>query len=359
MQSLKEWLTPHRLFMMAAALVVVYFSRTIMTILFPFLSALFLAAILEPVIEFLEKKAKFPRSAAALATLTASVLLFGYLVVNVFTKLIAELTDLANLLPQHQATLTRIVTEVLSQFEQFNESLPPIVRSNIQSSFDELIQTVEIASRDLINKGLGLMASLPVILIVTTVIIAAAYFISKDKQLLTATMMRFIPQRWHTQAEDIRGRIAVDLVGFIKGRLLMLVIASAIAAAGLIVIGSRYWLILAILIGVLDNIPVVGPGIIFGPWVAAVFFLGDVNRAIYLTLIYTIIFSVRQFAEPKVMGDSVGIHPLAMLVALYGGIVAFGVLGLFIGPILAIIIKAIYGRPREDASMVQKKDESP
>ncbi len=345
LKSLKEWITPQRLAMILFALLIIYLSRTITAILLPFMIALFLAAVLEPVIDFLERKGKFPRSLAVMSTLTASVIFFGYLIVNVFTKLIAELTDLANLLPQHQATLTRIAADIFSRFEQFSDSLPPMVRANIQNSFDELVRALEVGSRDLLNKALGMIASLPVILVVTTVIIAAAYFISKDKQLLTNTMMRFVPEQWHTQTDEIRHRIAVDLVGFIKGRLVMLLIASGIAAAGLIFIGTRYWLILAILIGVLDNIPVVGPGIIFGPWAATVFFLGDINRALYLVALYVVIFSSRQFVEPKVMGDSVGIHPLAMLLALYGGIVAFGVLGLFIGPILAIVLKAVLGSP--------------
>jgi predicted PurR-regulated permease PerM len=85
---------------------------------------------------------------------------------------------------------------------------------------------------------------------------------------------------------------------------------------------------------------VIGPGIVFTPWVAMSVIAGDINRAVYLTILYFVIFATRNFAEPKVLGDSVGLHPLIMLLAIYGGVVFFGVMGLFLGPVLAIVIRA-------------------
>ncbi|NMB21375.1 MAG: AI-2E family transporter, partial [Firmicutes bacterium] len=60
----------------------------------------------------------------------------------------------------------------------------------------------------------------------------------------------------------------------------------------------------------------------------------------YLTILYFIIFAFRNFSEPKIMGDSVGLHPLIMILAIYGGIVFFGVTGIVAGPVIAIIIRA-------------------
>ena len=120
----------------------------------------------------------------------------------------------------------------------------------------------------------------------------------------------------------------------------MLIISTVMAGVGLFLIGTRYWLLIAILIGILDNIPVVGPGIMFTPWVAVNVIMGSTDRAVYLTILYLVIFAVRQLSEPKIMGDSVGIHPLLMLMAIYGGIVFFGVWGIFVGPLIAILIRA-------------------
>jgi predicted PurR-regulated permease PerM len=120
----------------------------------------------------------------------------------------------------------------------------------------------------------------------------------------------------------------------------MLLISTVIAGIGLFLIDVRYWILLAIIIGILDQIPIVGPGIIFTPWVAMAVIAGDIDRAVYLTILYFIIFAFRNFAEPKIMGDSVGLHPLIMILAIYGGVVFFGVMGILIGPVLAILVRA-------------------
>ena len=114
-----------------------------------------------------------------------------------------------------------------------------------------------------------------------------------------------------------------------------------LSGTGLFIIGTRYWVLLALVIGLLDSIPIIGPGIVFTPWIAVSAITGDLNRAVYLTVLYFLIFAVHQLAEPKIMGDSVGVHPLVMLLAIYGGIVFFGVWGIIAGPFLAIMVKAI------------------
>ena len=80
----------------------------------------------------------------------------------------------------------------------------------------------------------------------------------------------------------------------------MFIISTVITAVGLFLIGTRYWVLLAILIGIIDQVPVVGPGIVFTPWVAMSVISGDIDRAVYLTILYFIIFATRNFAEPKI-----------------------------------------------------------
>lgn len=336
----REWLTPKNAILGVLGILLVIFSRKIATILFPFLISLLLAAILEPFIQFLQTRCRLPRAAAVMTTLAGAVVISGYLLFNVVARTISQLVDLANLLPRYRETITDMTNDLFGQFEQLHESLPPIVGLNIQNSLEEFLRAIETGTRDLINRVLSMFAGLPVFVAVTMVIIVATYFISKDKDLIINLFMRMLPDKLRPRMNRAKERISVGLVGFIKARLLLLVIATSIAAVGLMLINTRYWTILAILIGILDNIPVIGPGIIFTPWVAVAVIMGDVDRAVYLTILYIIIFAFRQLVEPKIMGDSVGIHPLAMLLAMYAGIVLFGVMGIFLGPILVIIIKA-------------------
>ncbi len=339
--NIREFITPKRVIIFTIVLLVlIFFSRQIAATLLPFLIGLGFAILLEPIISFLEKRLRCPRGLAVLTTLIAVGLVTWYLLFLAVGKIISELIDLASLLPMYREMITNLTDDILGQFESLNESLPPIVSINIQHSVSQFLLTLETGTKDLINRVLAAFSSVPTFLVVSLISLVSTFFIARDKELILETLMRFVPPRMRDQVGQTRERVAIDLLGFIKGRLLMLIIAVLISGVGLFLIGTRYWLLIALAIGILDNIPIVGPGIIFTPWVAVSVIVGDIDRAIYLTILYLIIFSVRQLSEPKIMGDSVGIHPLVMLLAIYGGIVFFGVLGIFLGPIIAILIRA-------------------
>lgn len=341
MKLLREFLTPKRIiFFIVAAMLLIFFSRQLITTLFPFLIGLGFAILLEPIIGVLEKHLRLPRGVAVLATLVAVALIIWYTLFLVVGKIISELMDLATLLPMYRETITDLTNELLSQLESLNESLPPIVSLNIQHSVKEFLLTLEEGTKDLISKVLATFTSLPVFLLVSLISMVSTFFIAKDKELIVGALMRFVPPAMREQVTQTRERVAIDLFGFIKGRLLLLIVSVLITGVGLFFIGTRYWLLMALAIGILDNIPIIGPGIIFTPWIAVSVLLGNFNQAAYLTFLYLLIFSVRQLSEPKIMGDSVGIHPLIMLLAIYGGVVFFGFLGIFIGPIIAILIRA-------------------
>ncbi|HHT42271.1 MAG TPA: sporulation integral membrane protein YtvI [Firmicutes bacterium] len=341
MHWLREMLTPKRvLIFIVIALFLAFFSRQLGTVLLPFIIAVSFAVILEPVIGFLERRLRFPRSIAVLATLVAVGGVTWYGIVIVVGQLVGQLIDLGSLLPVYRETITEMTEDLLGHLQALNESLPTIVSVNIQTSVQDFLVTLEESTKDLINRVLGMFSGLPSFLLVSIITLVATYFVSRDKDLIIDTFMQFVPPRSRTQALEFRKTLSVDLFGYIKGRFLMLIISTVITAVGLFLIGTRYWVLLAIVIGIIDQVPVVGPGIIFTPWVAMSVIMGDVNRAVYLTILYFVIFAVRNFAEPKIMGDSIGLHPLIMLLAMYGGAVFFGVLGLIIGPVLAIIVRA-------------------
>ena len=341
MSSLRNMITPRLIIIIVIALLIlIFFSKQLATALLPFLIGIGFAILLEPLISFLERRLRFPRGLAVLTVLLAVGLLTWYSLFLVVGKMVAELMDLALLLPKYREMITNLTNDLLTQFQHFNETLPPIVSLNIQRSVQEFLVTLETGTKDLINRVLAAFTSLPVFVLVSLISLVSTFFIARDKDLIVDTLMRFVPPRIREQVGETRKLVATDLLGFIKGRILMLIIATLISGIGLFLIGTRYWLLIAIAIGILDNIPVVGPGIIFTPWVAVNVITGDLDRAVYLTILYLVIFSVRQLSEPKIMGDSVGIHPLIMLIAIYGGIVFFGFLGIFLGPIIAILIRA-------------------
>lgn len=339
-----EYLTPKRVligfFVLATLGLLVIFSKQFATALAPFITALILAALLEPIISLLQKKLRFPRGMAVLTTLICAVLVLGYFLFAFTATIISQLNDLLKLLPQYRVNITTTLNDLVLRFEILNEGLPDVISTKISQSLTEFLASLEQAITNVITRLFNAFTGLPVFTIITLIVVVSTYFFSKDKDLLITSFMRLVPDSWQERIDHAIDRIAIDLMGFIKGRLILLMIAIIISALGLIFLNVRYWLLLAVIIAVLDNIPIVGPGFIFGPWALTTFVVGDTNRAIYIAALYLVILAVRQLTEPKIMGASIGIHPLAMLLAFYGGVVFFGSMGIFIGPLLMIIIKA-------------------
>jgi len=340
--NLKEWISPKRAFALLLVLILcVLFHRKLVTAIVPFIVGILLAALLDPLINFLENRLRMPRSLAVGVTLLAAAAAAFALLFFSINRMVTELIEFANRLPSYGSQLTELTDDLLDRFSRFNENIPTVISLNIERSIESFLETVQQTTRDLINRVLAAFTSLPTFLFVSLITLVSTYFVARDKELLVETMLRFVPDRWRDRVSVARERIAVDLVGYIKGRVLLLIIALAISGVGLFIIGTRYWVLLALVIAVLDTIPIIGPGIVFTPWVAACALTGDLNRAVYLSILYFVIFAVHQLAEPKIMGDSVGVHPLVMLAAIYGGIVFFGVWGIIVGPFIAILIKAV------------------
>lgn len=163
------------------------------------------------------------------------------------------------------------------------------------------------------------------------VTIMVVLFVAKD--------MKKIKERLNRAKLFVRLR---DTIGsFFKTELIIMTITSGICTIGLYALKNPYALLLGILIGLIDALPILGTGTVFLPWTTVLVFLRNYKTAIFLFVIYLICYYTRQFLEPKLMGNKMGVSPLMMLFAIYVGLKLFGVIGVFTGPIALILIKEI------------------
>ena len=104
----------------------------------------------------------------------------------------------------------------------------------------------------------------------------------------------------------------------------------------------KYPLLIALITAFVDALPILGSGTILVPWALISALDGDINLGIALVVLWIIMCVIRQFVEPKVVSNKLGIHPIFTLIAMYTGFKLFGIMGLLVGPIALIIIKSIF-----------------
>ena len=125
----------------------------------------------------------------------------------------------------------------------------------------------------------------------------------------------------------------------------MTVITFAELLIGFLLLGVEYAVLAAALTAIVDLLPVLGTGTVLLPWVVFCFLRRDVRLGIGLVIMYAVCLIMRQLTEPRVVGTSVGLHPLPTLVAMYVGFRLAGIWGLILFPFATVIaVKSRSGR---------------
>ena len=158
-----------------------------------------------------------------------------------------------------------------------------------------------------------------------------------------------MPQKWVRKLGKHIREITFCLVGYLKAEAILILISFIISVIGLYllkVIGMdiQYPLLIALAIGFVDALPILGSGTVMVPWAIISALNGDLKLGISIIVLWIIMSVVRQFLEPKIVSGKIGIHPIFTLIAMYTGFKLIGVMGMLVGPIVLIILKSIFAK---------------
>ena len=128
---------------------------------------------------------------------------------------------------------------------------------------------------------------------------------------------------------------------YFKIEALILVINSILCIIALLIIKNSYAVVLGILIGIVDMLPVFGTGTVLLPWALFELVNKNVTSAAVLVSAYVVTYFVREIMESKCLGDKTGIPPFVMLMVIFLGIMIYGIMGFILGPVSYCIMKAL------------------
>lgn len=120
---------------------------------------------------------------------------------------------------------------------------------------------------------------------------------------------------------------------YLKAQVLILLLVAAVSTAGFWILGSPYFLILGILLGILDALPIFGTGIVLYPSALVLLIKGKVLAAAGCVLLDLLTTVLREFLEPKLLGGRLGVSPIMILASVYAGFFLYGGWGVLLGPL--------------------------
>lgn len=310
----------------------------------PFVLAVFLAVLIDPWVGAVERWLRLPRGLATALVVAVSTTVVVLLVVGLVTIIIYELTDLTYSWPTYYQWALRTIQEGIARYEAFARSAAerPELQSFLTNGLDRLSEFINTQGEKLTGI-LSIVAAVPAVVVTALITVVATFFLSRDKRLVARFLLSLLPEHWRRQVADVKFHVFESAVGFVRAEISLVTITGLMTLIFLNLMNIKYAALLAILAAMLDVLPVVGPSILFIPWALFQLVFGSPALGIKLLLAYATTSGVRTAIEPKILGDRIGLHPLATLLGLYVGLQIFGPLGVIYGPLIVITMKAMVG----------------
>ncbi len=210
---------------------------------------------------------------------------------------------------------------------------------NIHSAFNEFNSSV---GRYFANFVKDVASSLPTLFVSVVVSIVSACFFCFEYDSFAKFIKRQMSNDNVEKVRNIKRLINGSICKMIKGYLILLVITFLFMSAGLTVLRVDGAVGIAVIIAIVDLLPVLGTGIILIPWGAAAFLTGSRAFGAGLIVLYLLYAAARYFIEPKVIGSKVGIHPLLSLFSMFLGLKLFGFFGIIVLPLTASVLTVLH-----------------
>jgi sporulation integral membrane protein YtvI len=329
----------------------------------PFLISFFVAVILQRPLKWMDKKSKGKCHAlwSILLVLLLILLVIGPIVI-IFSMLFKEIAGfvsfLANQLNDTPTLLATIEKELLDLLKFLPDGLYTKVSDSITQTFGSLIHDFDLSKLGIDMKSVSsgvssgitgifsFVKNIPSILIGVVIGIISAIFFTKDYRRVVNFIKLQLPDNNKNILVEIKQVFFNTVLKMLRAYGIIMFITfcelfigmSIMKVAG--IMHNNYIFIIAICIAIFDILPVAGSGGILIPWLLISFIVGNVAQGIGLLVLYIVLSVVRQYIEPKIVGESLGVHPLITLAGLYFGLKLFGFYGMFIVPLSLMTIKA-------------------
>jgi predicted PurR-regulated permease PerM len=303
--------------------------------------SIFFAYLIAPLVEFVhhpvwlrgrERRHLMPRT---LAIGVVYFLLFGGLGLTVYLLLPQvgeQLTEIGRQAPTYSKTLS----DSSQKLERFYQRIPSPARESVKETVSETIHTVGVYLQSTaVTTATFALGYAPWLILIPIL----AFFLLKDADSFRRTALQMLPRgRMRWRGDELFQDVNSTLAAYIRAQLIACLLIGVICTLGFILIGVPYALVLGIIAGFVEFIPLAGPLVIFVLAVAVSSFHSP-GQALGVFIFLAVLRIVHDYVTyPRIIGQGIHLHPLAVILAILCGAELAGVAGIFLAiPVIAII----------------------
>lgn len=340
------------------------FLKYLLWVVAPFLLAFFVAMILQKPLRRLDKKTNKKAHSfwSILLIIITLLIIIGpiSILITAFANRISEFVAyLSNQLSDLPTFLATMENEILDFLKFLPDKLYATVSTSIKENFTSWIDGSDSASLAIdfstlksgITTGVSgvftIVKNIPSALISIVIGIVACVLFTKDYDYIVRFIQKQLPESKKNSLVEFKKVFYKTILTMFKAYGLIMCITflelflgfSILSMLG--ILNNSYYVLIAIGTAIFDILPIAGSGGVLIPWAIFALFSGNYKLAIGIIIIYAAISVIRQYIEPKIVGSSLGVHPLLTLMGLYFGLKLFGFIGMLIVPLTIMTLKAL------------------
>ena len=315
----------------------------------PFIIAVPIAAALQPVIRFLQKRIKLKRSPASLIPVLLLLALFLGLIIWLLIFTIGHVPGIVSqsgdLMTESISTMRLAMSNLLTKI---GESTDPGVADWIRNALTTLLERLSIWGTGIAQTVgtfvVNLATAMPYSIIYISFLTIGLYFIAKEYEEIRSYLPGGKRRKQDSRTTQLTNSTVKSLFGYLRVQGTFALIVGIVSWIYLTCFGFSYAGITALFCGVMELVPMIGSGVPYIIMSVIQFLLGNTAAGFQILFLTLGLQLLRRVLEPKLMSDSIGITPLESLIGMFVGMRFGGIIGLIGGPVLmSVLVGAFKG----------------
>ncbi len=323
----------------------------------PFVIAYIFAECFRPIMSYSEKHKSFPKRFFILFVVLLAVGSVAMLFYGITRRIIFETGGFIERAKQTVELIRNDENFAAEIIDRINGFVPFVdvsdrlweIRENLDAELWTMLLNVgDKLSGFLVNSIGKAVAFVPKALLFTAVLVIATYYFAVDRINIGAYVISLFPEKIRPILKKGKETVTETVGRYLRAYGTLFFITFVELLVAFFILDVEYSFVLALVISIVDILPVLGIGTVLVPWAIIAILMGDYGFGIGLLLTYAVLTVIRQVIEPKIIGKFIGLSPIAALASIYIGLKLMGIAGIFVFPIGAILIKRFIEMSKEN-----------
>lgn len=318
--------------------------KFVLPVLIPFMIAFVIASLIRIPVKKIYGVSEVKNKIISIITCIVFYVIIFSILAAVGIKLYHTISDFFFSIPAiYQNEIVPVLNMVLDIIEQTLSSMDVQIATELDNLSHEYVnqigEYITTFSVNAIKVITGSLAEIPGFLIMTIIVVISTFFCMIDYNKIVDFFISCIPKgKDHDVLKFVRYFRNTVFI-YLKSYSLIFILTYSELTIGFTILRIPYAPVIALLVAIFDILPILGVGGILLPWFVILLVMKNIPMAIGMLVLYLVIIFVRNIVEPKLVGEQIGLHPLATLIFMYLGLKFMGIIGMFIFPVtLAMFI---------------------